>query len=113
MSHSDQAATDRWLEAVGGAGNIHVIVDPEREIYAQWGLGVSNFWHVLSPWSMWSVYKLGKEQGIWNRPTENGSRWQSSGSFGIDGEGVVRWGQASPSADSIPDSGETVEALKV
>jgi len=62
---------------------------------------------------MWSVYKLGKEEGTWNRPTESGSRWQVSGSFGIDGEGVVRWGQASESADWIPEFGEAVGAVEV
>lgn len=72
---------------------MQVIIDSEWEIYAQWGLGVSSFWHVLSPWSMWSVYKLGKEEGIWNRSTESGSRWQTSGSFAIDKEGMVAWGR--------------------
>ncbi|KAK4694565.1 hypothetical protein P7C71_g3038, partial [Lecanoromycetidae sp. Uapishka_2] len=112
VSHSDQAATDKWLESVGGAGDVQIVVDPDREVYAQWGLGISNFWHVLSPWSMWSVYKLGKEEGIWNRPTESGSRWQTSGSFAIDEDEVVTWGEASPSADWIPDFGEALETLE-
>lgn len=64
ISHSDQPATDKWLETLGGADDIHIIVDGERALYAHWGLGVSSFWHVLNPASMWSVYKLGKEQGI-------------------------------------------------
>lgn len=64
VSHSDQSATGKWLEAVGGADKVRIIVDAERELFAHWGLGVSSFWHVLSPASMWSVYQLGKEQGI-------------------------------------------------
>lgn len=61
---------------------------------------------------MWSVYKLGKEEGIWNRPTESGSRWQMSGAFAVDGEGVVRWGGAAELADWIPDFGEGVRSLQ-
>lgn len=144
VSHSDQIATDKWLEAVGGADNVHVIVDSERELFARWGLGVSSFWHVLNPASMWNVYRLGKEHGIvssfpsllfpssyptrcgnasslnrklltrglqWNRPTESGSRWQTSGSFAVDRKGVVRWGGPAGRADFIPDFEEAVKAV--
>lgn len=112
VSHSDQSATHKWLEAVGGAENVRIIVDSERELFARWGLGVSSFWHVLNPASMWSVYKLGKEQGIWNRPTESGNRWQTSGSFAVDRNGVVRWGGAAGRADWIPDFEEAVKAVE-
>ena len=64
VSHSDQSATEKWLEAIGGARDVRVIVDDERELFAQWGLGVSSLWHVLYPASMWSAFKLGREQGI-------------------------------------------------
>ncbi|KAL2043344.1 hypothetical protein N7G274_003650 [Stereocaulon virgatum] len=111
ISHSDRSSTSKWLESIGGPGNIRIIVDPERKLYAQWGLGVSSLWHVLSPWSLWSVYQLGKEEGIWNRPTESGSRWQMSGAFAVDGEGVVRWGGAAELADWIPDFREGVRRL--
>jgi len=57
------------------------------------------------------VWKLGREEGIWNRPTESGSRWQISGSFAVDGEGVVRWGGAASRADDVPDFEKAVEAL--
>ena len=112
VSHSDQASTEKWLEAVGGPGAVQVVVDSTRETYARWGLGVSSLWHVLSPGGLWSVYKVGKEDNIWNRPTESGSRWQTSGSFGIDPKGRVRWGQAAPSADWIPNFEEAVRAVE-
>ena len=64
VSHSDQSATEKWLEATGGAQDVCIIVDSERELFAQWGLGVSSLWHVLNPASMWSAFKLGREQGI-------------------------------------------------
>lgn len=69
-------------------------------------------WHVLNPVSMWSVYKLGTSEGIWNRPTESGSRWQTSGTWAIDKEGSVRWGRVSRTADDVLDLGEGVKVLQ-
>ena len=112
VSHSDKAATDKWLESVGGADQVEVIVDSERKIYAEWGLGISSFWHVLNPQGMWNAFKLGKEEGVWNRPTESGSRWQTGGTFAVDGAGIVRWGQAAPGADWIPDLDQAIKAIE-
>ncbi|MCJ1361936.1 hypothetical protein MMC16_001037 [Acarospora aff. strigata] len=112
VSHSDAEATARWVTSVGGAGPVRVVVDAEREVYARWGLGVSSFWHVLSPWSMFSVFKLGREEGIWNKPTESGNRWQTAGSFGIDGQGIVKWSRPAQSADDVPDIEEGLRMLE-
>ncbi|KAJ7073253.1 hypothetical protein B0H15DRAFT_793093 [Mycena belliarum] len=112
VSHSDRDATDRWLEAVGGKGEVEIIVDPEREIFAQWGLGLSSFWHFLSPPGLWAAYRLGKDEGIWNGPTESGNRWQTSGCFAMDREGIVRWGGAMQRADEIPNLAEAVKMLR-
>ncbi|KAF2084182.1 hypothetical protein K490DRAFT_7521, partial [Saccharata proteae CBS 121410] len=115
VSHSSPDSTDKWLEEVGGAGEgsakVHVIVDEQRELFAKYGLGVSSYWHVLSPWALWSVYRLGADEGIWNRPTESGNRWQTAGSFGMDGDGKVRWGSAAGSANDVPDFEEAVKAV--
>ena len=46
----------------------------------------------------------------WNRPTESGSRWQTSGSFAVDRNGVVKWGGAAVRADWIPDFEDAVKA---
>jgi hypothetical protein len=100
---------------VGGPGEgpnpVTVLDDPDREIYAKWGMGITSWMHVLSPSSMMSAYRLGKDQGIWNRPTESGSRWQSGGNFAVDGEGVVKWGKVSGRADEVIDFTEVVEVL--
>ncbi|KAL6718045.1 hypothetical protein ACLMJK_004130 [Lecanora helva] len=112
VSHSDRAATDHWLDALSGPNAVEVIVDEGREIYAKWGLGTSSWSHVLSPGSLLNVWKLGRGEGIWNRPTESGSRWQSAGSWAVDGEGAVRWGGVSERADEIPDFGRAVAALE-
>jgi len=115
VSHSDQSSTGKWLVAVGGPGDepnpVRVVVDLDRQIYAKWGLGTSSFWHVLKPSSLMAAYNLGKQKGIWNRPTESGSRWQTSGSWAVDGEGVVRWGRIAQNADEVPDFDEAVKSV--
>jgi hypothetical protein len=98
---------------VGGESDVNVIVDADRELYAKWGVGIGSAWHVLNPWSMYSVYRLGKNEKIWNRPTESGSRWQTSGSFAVDSEGFVRWASVPKSADDIPDFHEAVRSLGI
>ena len=112
ISHSTSSSTDTWVESLGGAGPIQVVVDSDREIYAQWGLGTSSAWHVLNPWSMFSVFKLGREEQIWNRPTESGSRWQTSGSWVVDKEGIVKGGGVAKSADEIMNFEEAIKLIE-
>lgn len=112
ISHSNESSTQKWVEAIGGAGPVEVLVDSARDIYGHWGLGTSSFWHVLNPRGLWNVYQVGKKDHIWNRPTESGSRWQMSGSFAINQQGYVRWGQAASSAYWIPDFVEAICAVK-
>ncbi|KAF4975775.1 hypothetical protein F66182_17537, partial [Fusarium sp. NRRL 66182] len=90
VSHSDEPSTTKWVAAVGGTSEpgsqnpVTVIIDSNRKIYAQWGLGTTSWSHVLSPKALVNVIKLGREKGIWNRPTESGTRWQSGGFWAID-----------------------------
>jgi len=83
-------------------------VDPDRLLYAQWGLGISNTWHVFNPWSLYGTYKLGKQEGIWSMPMESGDKWQMAGTFAVDEEGLVRWVRIAKSADDIPDFKEAL-----
>jgi hypothetical protein len=101
VSHSNEEASQKWLRDVGGPGKVQFIVDETRELYALYGLGVSSFWHVLNPWSMGSVFSLAME-GTTNRPTESGSRWQTSGTYVIKDETIVV-SQPAKAADDIPD----------
>ncbi|KAF2719308.1 hypothetical protein K431DRAFT_286894 [Polychaeton citri CBS 116435] len=115
VSHSDENSTNGWLKSLPQAGsepeNLRMIVDADRTLYGAWGLGASGWAHVLNPTSLYSVWRLGKEENIWNRPTESGSRWQTSGNFAVDGEGVVKWGGPAASADDIPDFENAVAIL--
>ncbi|KAF2207749.1 hypothetical protein CERZMDRAFT_122597 [Cercospora zeae-maydis SCOH1-5] len=116
ISHSDRASTDKWLRSLPQSGsepsNLHVIVDAEREAYTAYGLAISSWGHVLAPGSMWNVWNLAKYEGISNRPTESGSRWQTSGTFAIGKDGRVVWGGPANRADDIPDFEEAVRALE-
>ncbi|PWI68254.1 hypothetical protein PCL_02023 [Purpureocillium lilacinum] len=49
VSHASPAATAKWLDLLGGAWNVRVLVDERRALYAAWGLGVAGLWHVLHP----------------------------------------------------------------
>eukprot|EP01111_Echinosteliopsis_oligospora_P001186 TRINITY_DN1167_c0_g1_i2.p1 TRINITY_DN1167_c0_g1~~TRINITY_DN1167_c0_g1_i2.p1 ORF type:complete len:198 (-),score=54.86 TRINITY_DN1167_c0_g1_i2:199-792(-) len=111
VSHSDESATAKWLEAVGGQGKIQMIIDDSRQLYAKWGLGHASLAHVLNPTSLGEVSKLKEEEGIDMRPTESGSRWQEGGSFAVDENGKIIWGGKSESAEDIGDFQEAVRKL--
>lgn len=113
VSHSDQESTDKWIISIGGQWEVQVIVDADRELYAKYGLGASSAWHVLNPWSMYSVYKLGKAENIWNKPTESGNRWQTSGNFAVDKDGVMKWSKVAQTADDIPNFTDALKALGI
>lgn len=113
MSHSSAEATEKWIPQVGGAWNVEVVVDKDRDIYAQWGLGLSSTWQMANPLILYSAYRLGKDEGVWNRPTESGSRWQKSGAFAIDDEGVVRWSYVSGAADDMPNLSAALSSLDI
>lgn len=59
----------------------------------------------MGPTVLWSVWRLGQNEGTWNRPAQSGSgsRWQMSGAFAVDGDGTVRWAHVDGSADDVPD----------
>ncbi|KAG9255215.1 uncharacterized protein F5Z01DRAFT_38201 [Emericellopsis atlantica] len=111
VSHSSEEATERWVPQVGGTWNVEVVVDEDRDLYAQWGLGPSSAWATMGPSVLWSVYKLGTGEGIWNRPTESGSRWQTGGAFAINRFGKVVYAHVDKSADDMPNLDEVLEAL--
>jgi hypothetical protein len=50
-------------------------------------------------------------ENIWNRPTESGTRWQTSGAWAADGDSVVRWGAVGQAASDIPDFEEALKMI--
>jgi len=56
---------------------------------------------------------LAWNEGIKNRPTQSGNRWQTAGSFAVDGERVVRWVHVSDGAGDISKFEEGLKTLGV
>ncbi|ESZ94156.1 hypothetical protein SBOR_5434 [Sclerotinia borealis F-4128] len=114
ISHGSKVATDKWVQQIGGAWSVEVVVDDDREIYANWGLGVSTTWHLLNPWTEIARQKLGKQEGIWGREVDpSGNRWVVGGSWATDEMGTIRWGGASKSADEMADLVEACKSVGV
>ncbi|KAJ0134372.1 hypothetical protein CTA2_2460, partial [Colletotrichum tanaceti] len=116
VSHSSESHTKKWVSEVGGPGPgsgnpVEVVVDEDRRVYAAWGLGASGFTHLLAPSALAGVFRLSREEGITNRPTESGSRWQTSGAWAVDGQGRVSWGGPARTAPEIPDLEEALSSL--
>jgi len=57
VSHSSAVATQKWLDLLGGAWNVNIVIDEDRAVYAAWGLGVGSMWYVLNPSSTVAGFK--------------------------------------------------------
>jgi hypothetical protein len=124
VSHAPAEATDRWCRAVGGLGaggsgaggpgaaegQVRVVSDPTRRSYADWGLGRTNLAHFLGRDSLTAVAELARHRGIRNRHP-SGTRWQSAGTFAVDGGRVVRWRHVPAHAGDLPDLTAAASAL--
>jgi len=101
VSHAPAESTERWCEAIGGIGEVRVLIDRDRRTYAAWGLGRSSLGHWLGRRSLGRVAQLARH-GIRNRHPE-GTRWQQAGTFAVDGSGTVRWRHLPEHAGDLPD----------
>ncbi|KFH44197.1 hypothetical protein ACRE_050320 [Hapsidospora chrysogenum ATCC 11550] len=113
VSQSSEADTERWIPLVGGTWDVEVVDDPERDLFAEWGLGTAGAWHAYSPSVLWSTYRLYATDGIWSRSSGSGSGsvWQRGGAFAVDRFGTVCWTHYSKGADDVPDFEEALESL--
>jgi hypothetical protein len=111
ISHAPAAATERWTAAVGGAGHVVILSDPERRHYAAWGLGRTSIGHFLGRRSLAAVGRLARE-GVRNRHP-HGTRWQTAGTFAVDRDGVVRWRHLPEHAGELPPLGEAEASIGV
>ncbi|KAF5001639.1 hypothetical protein FGRMN_945 [Fusarium graminum] len=129
ISHASEQATQKWINLLGGAWSVRVIVDEERAIYAAWGLGTSSMWYVLNPTTQvqgwkekgWlgekvagaiqgkeppkkpssSVSAMETEEEDEGPLTTMGNKWQEAGAFAVDGTGTVIWGGKAARADDV------------
>lgn len=109
VSHGTPEETQRWCDGVERCESIDLVHDPGRELYAQWGLGLTPLAHWLGVQSLSGVAKLAS-QGIRNRHP-SGTRWQSAGAFGIDTNGEVVWRHIPANAADLADFDDAGNAL--
>ena len=109
VSHAPEEATQRWREAIGGSDGVKLVSDPSRRAYAAWGLGRTSLGHFLGRRSLAAVAGQAR-RGIRNRHP-HGTRWQSSGTFALDPEGVVRWRHLPAHAGDLPDLDAALHAI--
>ncbi|CAK7273692.1 hypothetical protein SEPCBS57363_005781 [Sporothrix epigloea] len=134
VSQAIREVTDLWVSDIGGAWETEVVADPERSLFACWGLGLNTSWQMFNPRALYSTFALGRDEGIWSQawggqhkvpsvPTGadatpksktpgqsvNGNKWQMGGAFAIDVAGGVRWVHASPASDDIIDFNPVLE----
>ena len=109
VSHASETDTERWRREIGGSGRVLVISDPSRRSYAEWGLGRTSLGHFLGRDSLAAVASLARE-GVRNRHPA-GTRWQSAGTFALDGHGTIRWSTLPAHAGDLPDIGSALTAL--
>jgi hypothetical protein len=110
VSHAPPNATERWCDAVGGCGEVRVLLDQDRASYAAWGLGRSSLAHFMGRRSLSEVTRLAR-RGIRNRHPD-GTRWQQAGTFAVDDTGTVRWRHIPAHAGDLPDLAAAAAAAR-
>lgn len=97
VSQGAAAPTEAWLAAIGGAGGVRVICDPDLRAHAAWGVGERTAWHFMGWRSLAGVMRL-RRQGIINRDAA-GTRWVGAAMFLIR-DGRVAWRHVPASAEA-------------
>ena len=110
VSHARSEPTASWVDAVGGLAGVRVLVDDGRIHYATWGVGRTTLGHFAGRRSLADVARLARH-GIRNRHPD-GTRWQSAGTFAVDGGAVVRWRHLPAYAGDLPDLRDAIAALR-
>jgi len=110
VSQGDPAETSDWCSLFGGAGRVIFVDDPERALYAAWGLGLTPISHWMGWRTLKDVLALQK-RGIRNREP-SGTRWQTAGSFAVDALGIVRWRHLPDYAGDLPDFAQALAAIR-
>ncbi|CAK7274710.1 hypothetical protein SEPCBS119000_006311 [Sporothrix epigloea] len=67
VSQAIREVTDLWVSDIGGAWETEVVADPERSLFARWGLGLNTSWQMFNPRALYSTFALGRDEGIWSQ----------------------------------------------
>lgn len=141
VSHSSQEATKKWLDLLGGAWNVQIVIDEDRSVYAAWGLGLGSVWYVLNPQTQVQAWKekgwladqvataVKRTDGRGHSPkpsyqasgtgvidgegpmTVMGNKWQTAGAWAVNGQGQIVWGGKATKMDDPMDLDAGLAAL--
>jgi len=90
--------------AFSDSSRYSLVSDPDRKLYAQWGIGVLGWGGMVNGSIMSKVKELKVSDGIDLTPTGKGSwRWQNSGGFAVDAAGKVRWRKVAQDSSDMCD----------
>ncbi|KAL1297360.1 hypothetical protein AAFC00_004901 [Neodothiora populina] len=113
VQHSEEKETEEWFERIGAkaaftdSSRYTLIADPSRELYAAWGIGVLPWTGMVNGNVMGALKSLKESDGIDLTPTGKGSwRWQNSGGFAVDSQGVVKWRKVAVDSSDMCDYSE-------
>lgn len=128
ITHGDPEIATEWCEEIGlgtvtlaGADasvsmchdvtdtGVRMLVDEDRSLYAEWGLGRAGWWHLLHP--RVTVGSIRAMLAGYRDRTTSGNRWQQSGLFAVDADGVVRSVHVAKTADDLPNVDVAVSFL--
>ena len=109
VTHSDAKPSQRWCDAFGGAAGVQLVPDPDRALYAAWGVGLSDRKHFAGSDSLSSLNRL-LDDGIHNR-WASGNRWQAAATFGVDPAGRLAWRHVPRHAGDLPALDQAVLTL--
>jgi hypothetical protein len=118
IQHSGQAEGEDWFERIGAKAafadpsRYTLVSDPDRKIYADWGIGVLGWGAMVNGGVMEKIKEL-KTEGIdLTRTVEGSWRWQNSGGFAVDREGKVRWIKVAKDSGDMCDYEEAAKTVK-
>ncbi|GAA95442.1 uncharacterized protein L969DRAFT_299364 [Mixia osmundae IAM 14324] len=115
VSHATQQESDEWLTDLlhrmphERPSNVRIVADPERRLYAKWGVGQLGWAALFNMDTLSKVSQLAKE-GIKNTYT-HGNRWQNHGTFAVDPKGTITWSHLGKDAGDMSDIGAAIASL--
>jgi len=118
VQHSELSVTQDWFDSLSGpslfpsSDRYTLVADPERELYARWGIGLLGWGGMVNADVMKALNEQKTKEGIDMRPTGKGSyRWQNSGGFAVDRDGRVRWRKVAKDSSDVCDYKEAARTI--
>lgn len=119
VSHSSLPATQKWLDLLGGAWNVQIVIDEDRAVYAAWGLGLGSVWYVLNPGTQIQAWKetgwLGQTVAGYmeqRRPAKGGAAADNKKNSASEAPPAVAGTGGSGVVDAVSDGPATIMGNK-